>query len=256
MKAEQISAEERDRIYKQAIELENAGEEDVELAKKVSCEFYRKGNHPKVYSSQCKGCMSDESIKQCRQDYLLRIFDHPQECWNPDFDKPVVREKITSAEMGVGLQCDSCYMKDRCPMFQAGAMCAIDFGTKESVDGEASHKDILDALIKMQRDRVARLKAFEEIDGGMTDANLSGEMDRLSALIQERRDLDTFKVKASIEASGGAAALGAGGGGGLLSSIFGSGPKQETKALEESNNEGFAEYEEIKEPRTKLKRSR
>lgn len=226
MSKEQLSQEEIEEIYKAAMSI--ADTDDIERIKSVSCKFFRDGKSPRVYSSECKGCLDDDAVRTCQAQYLGKIFDKPQRCWTPDFDKPVKRDnkvKLKDIQNEVGVQCSTCYMADRCPMYQAGAECSIDWGEDKDVS-EMANKDIVNHLIEIQFARVKRMGTFEKIDGGMVDMNLSGEMDRLSRLVADRYDLDSFKVKATLEANGNAANSG----GGVLAKLFGK--SEENKAIE------------------------
>jgi len=227
-----LSNAEKEEIYRKALSIQDT--DDIDLIRSVSCAFFREGGCKKVYSSQCKGCLDESSVLICRSEYLLHIFDRPAHKWTPEFDKPTKSaKKVKIEELGssVGVQCSSCYMADRCPLFSAGSECSIDWGQGVNVS-DLGNKDIVNHLMQIQYERVTRMSTFERVDGGMADMNLSSEMDRLSRLAADRYDLEATRIKASFEARG-VGASSEGGGGGVLAKLFGGGANREIEHKEQ-----------------------
>lgn len=247
MEDNKLSNKEIEDIYERAIYLKELDDSEIDEIKKISCEFFRCGSHPKVYSSECKGCLDPESVLACRGIYLDFIFDRPMKEWKQGFEAPTKREKkVAIHDSNVGLSCNSCYMSETCPMYKAGAECGIDWGSDnpEKLD----EKEVYERLITIQQKRVARLSKFEEVDGGMVDMNMSSEMDRLANLLSAKKALDVQRVKFSLEAE---SSGGSNSGGGVLQQIFGGGnkslPPNEQKALPQKDDSIIdAEFEEVK----------
>lgn len=242
-----------DSIKKRISLITDAGD-DVELLKKCVCPFFEKGGCP-----DCVACpQTEDTVIECKEYYLDKIRSNPMELWSEDFDKLMVlsRDKISlSSSVGIGLNCDSCIMSDRCPHFKKGYICAIDWVGDEKPKTPA---DFMDFLVNTQYERVKRAVVFEKIDGGVPDANLSGELDRLQSLVLGRVDMNREKFSVSVEASGPAPSRG----GGILSAIFGKPASSEPepiaipeKPASRADVTDITEYEPIEEP-VKLKRKR
>jgi hypothetical protein len=114
-------------------------------------------------------------------------------------------------------------MATSCPEYEPLAMCSIDWEEDEVNDP----KKALETLIGLQTKRVKMHAKNEELEGGTPDQILSGEMDRLTRMLQIRTDLDTSKFKLTVESSQRSA------GSGLLASLFGGGAS-ENKELPEA----------------------
>lgn len=215
--------------------------EDTEDLKKCVCPFFEKGGYP-----ACLTCRKTEAdVEECRDYYLERISLVPMDLWTEEFDKFIVqsRETISVDEVvGVGINCDSCYMYDKCPLYKKGYSCGIKWDTNKP----ASPMEFMDFLINTQYERVKRSSVFEKIDGGVPDVGLSSEMDRLHGLVASRIDMGRERVSINVEATGAARESG---GGGILAKLFGGGGSTE-KALPEKSETTVevAEFEEIKEP--------
>lgn len=264
--AEDLSPKEIEEIYQNALAIRDT--DDIELIKSVSCAFFREGGCPKVYTSECKGCLDEDSVLACRDIYLAGIFDTPSRKWSEAFDSAVKADKkvkVEELEASVGQRCDSCYMSDRCPLYKAKSECRIDWGDDVKVE-DLKNEQIVNQLIKIQMGRVKRMGTFEKIDGGMVDMNLSTEMDRLSRLVSERYNLSSTHFKATIEGRSPAQQES---GGGLLAKLFGGGGEKELregdnkKALPEKSQSvsdvpSFEdiEYEELKEEKPNAQESK
>lgn len=103
--------------------------------------------------------------------------------------------------------CDHCYIADVCTQFRPGHTCAYDIPV--SAETAEQRKAIMTGIIKMQTQRVAFLRMAEERNGGYADPNLSGEMDRLRALMLAQHEIeddrDSFEM--SVRARGSKATL-------------------------------------------------
>lgn len=234
---------------KERIALIRDAETPEELRKHL-CPFFEKGGNP-----DCIACRRTEAdLDECREYYLERIGTFPMEVWSEEFDKVVVNPRDTievKAVIGIGINCDSCYMSDKCPLFKKGFVCAIDWGS----DRPKNSLEFMDFLINTQFERVKRTSIFEKIDGGVPDMNLSTEMDRLSDLISRRDDMGREKLSINVEASGPSRD-----GGGILSKIFGGGgtPKIEAPTAPKELPTSTVEYIDVEEekPATVKRRRR
>jgi hypothetical protein len=93
---------------------------------------------------------------------------------------------------------------------------------------------------------------FEKVDGGVPDAGLSGEMDRLNAFVNAKLEVGRERFTMKVEASGGVGSS-ASSGGGILSKLFGGGAKTvEEKTIEipakPESRKDIMDVEEIKIP--------
>lgn len=225
---------------KKRIDLIKAAE-DGDALRKCVCPFYEKGGHP-----DCIACRrTDADVEDCRDYYLERISLIPLDLWDETFDKLIVkeREKMSLEDVvGIGINCDSCYMSDKCPLFSRGYACGIKWDDKIP----ATPGEFMDFLITTQFERVKRASVFEKIDGGVPDAGLSGEMDRLTDFLNIKDNMGRDRLSINVEASG--ASRGAGGGG-ILAKLFGGAtdtPKSITETPESMKD--IPEVIEIKEP--------
>lgn len=186
--------------------------EEVEVLREAVCPFFELGGHP-----DCSVCLkAEEDVRACRDEYLEKIVLHPMDLWSEEFDVVSYKKRdATPAEdlVGIGVNCNFCYMADKCPVYKRDHVCGIQWD-KQRPD---SAKEFMDFLINTQFERVKRAAVFEKIDGGVPDANLSGEMDRLRDYVIGKSDLDTDRLSINVEAKGSSA----GAGGGILAQIFG-----------------------------------
>lgn len=207
--------------------------EDSEDLKKFLCPFFEKGGY-----SDCLTCRKTEAdLEECRDYYLERIKLFPMDLWNEEFDKFVVRdrEQISIEEVvGIGINCDSCYMYDKCPLYKKGFACGIKWDTNKP----KNPTDFMDFLIHTQYERVRRSAVFEKIDGGVPDVGLSNEIDRLHDLVASKIEMGRDRLSISVEASG--AATPQSSGGGILAKLFGGGtpalPEKKPMEISESSS--------------------
>jgi hypothetical protein len=116
--------------------------------------------------------------------------------------------------------CNSCYLKASCPAHQPDASCAYEIPVELHSPGQI--KALRLALIKMQTDRVLFLRMAEELEGGMANPVLSGELDRLSRMMATDHKMDQAEFSFTMRASGGTGEPTLGGG--IISQIFGREP--------------------------------
>ena len=111
------------------------------------------------------------------------------------------------------LQCNTCFMKDKCPAMRPGQECVYDIPVQVRTPGQLAA--VQDALIEMQAQRVLLMRMIEQTEGGYADPNLSAEIQRLWKMMADRgSSSDTFKL--TVEAGGQQASAG------MISRIFGS----------------------------------
>lgn len=116
--------------------------------------------------------------------------------------------------------CNSCYLKSSCPAHEPDASCAYEIPVELHTPGQI--KALRLALIKMQTDRVLFLRMAEELEGGMANPVLSGELDRLSRMMATDHKMDATEFTFSMRATGGTGQPSLNGG--IISQIFGREP--------------------------------
>lgn len=224
---------------------------DSDELKKCLCPFFKLGLNP-----DCVGCEQlEKDLEDCKDDYLQKIAVHPMDIWSEDFDAVKVksRDKISYEDAKqLGTSCDTCYMYDKCPYYKAGYVCAIEWGSNKP----KTPADMMDFLIDLQYKRVRRSSTFEQADGGVPDAGLSGEIDRLSGLMLDKANLNAERFSLNVQASSTSTESS---GGGILAKIFGGGGSP--KAIEDKPAPKIelpveeADFEEVKD-KPKKKRTR
>lgn len=198
----------------EAVKMEDEEARQTEL-KTWMCPFFREGEY-----SACHKCKQDEyELNECVEYFLDRVTVVGIDVYEPKFDLPInkrrEKKKLEDFEDEIGMTCNSCFMAEKCPVYEKHATCGIDFG-----DVPQSNTEKVDALINMQYVRVKRASTFEQVDGGVPDTNLSTEMDRLTNLIAFKDDMGREKLTLSMEAKGASAGAA---GGGILAKLFGGG---------------------------------
>ena len=178
------------------------------VGKKYACKFFRGGNHP-----GCLNCSQpDEKILECSGEWIEQMQLRPAMVWTPELDELEVREKVKLKDVAIGLHCDTCYLSDKCSLFKAKSMCAIDWAD-ERIDPQ-NPRSIVDYLVEVQGERLQRARMVELTDGGVPDGTLSAEMDRMTGLLATRANMDANKFSLKIEGSS------TGNGGGFLAQLF------------------------------------
>lgn len=188
--------------------------ETPEDLKKCLCPFFEKGGY-----TGCPTCRKTEAdLEECRDYYLERIVSAPMDLWSEDFDKLLAmgREQVDIEEVtGIGVNCNNCYMYDKCPLYKKGYICGIKWDSNKP----KTPTEFMDFLINTQYERVRRSAVFEKIDGGVPDAGLSSEMDRLHNLVASKTEMGRDRLSINVEASSPSASTG----GGILAKLFGGG---------------------------------
>ena len=119
--------------------------------------------------------------------------------------------------------CDTCVLRDKCPMFEPNANCAYNIPIK--VETLPQMQALQNALIEMQSQRVMFMKMSEDLEGGYADPNLSSEMDRLQKMIKAKHESEKEGFSLTITAQGK-------GESGRLSRLFGRDAADQMSALE------------------------
>lgn len=118
--------------------------------------------------------------------------------------------------------CNNCYIASRCPAFEPDQGCAFDIPIE--VKTRQDLRDISNALVSMQTQRVMFARFAEEKDGDLVNPNVSQEIDRLSKLIKTRDDMEAEGFSINIQARGQAHS-------GTISRLFGREAAQQSMAL-------------------------
>lgn len=232
---------------KKRIEQINKSEAPEDL-RKCLCPFFEKGGHPDCIT--CKRTEAD--LEECKEYYLDHIAMRPMDLWSEEFDVVIMQPRGTvnvEDVVGVGSNCDNCYMYDKCPLYKKGYVCGINWGSNKP----STPAEFMDFLINMQYERVKRASVFEKLDGGVPDAGLSGEMDRLTDYLNTKDNMGRDRLSINVEASGAPRQSG-----GILSKLFGGG---EPKAISEKPASmedaiDITEFQEVKPEPVKTSRKR
>jgi hypothetical protein len=148
----------------------------------------------------------------------------------PDLIKPMPAEDYTF------MRCDTCYIKEGCPIAKDGSQCG--FKLPKDIMSTGGISKILETVLQTQFGRVLRGKAIEEHDGGVPDKVLSNEINLLMNVITRIKELSQDDEEVLIKAKGK-------GGTSILAELFGSlkkeaegpPPKDITPDKEETNEE-------------------
>lgn len=107
------------------------------------------------------------------------------------------------------LHCSTCYLKAKCPKRDDEQdYCPI---KKESPDYDMSSAqgmlNFIQSLLDIQKDRIYRLTAFEQIEGGLPDPNVSEEIKNFMELVEKLKKIidggeDFLVIKAKGKAAG------------------------------------------------------
>lgn len=216
----------------------------------VVCPFYKKGNAVK-----CIGCKKeDDTVEDCKEELIAGLLKRPTyglvgAVYDKAFDLPLILPRIAKVAVldtiAMGLVCNTCHVSDNCSQYLEDHECGIDW--REGVD-TSDPKAVILHLIDLQVQRVTRARNMELIDGGMPDQTTSGEMDRLTGLINIKDGLDADRFSMRIDAT----SKSGDGGGGMLAKLFGAGKPSDDLPAIEARTIDFEELE-VKAP-TKDKR--
>jgi hypothetical protein len=129
-----------------------------------------------------------------------------------DPDGTIREEAVVQSQTASLLQCNSCFLSDKCPAFKQNNSCA--YSIPVQVKSKEQLKGLVNAIIEMQGQRVAFARFAEQMNGGYPDQNVSAEIDRLFRLIKTTKELTDEKayLRMTVERSGSA---------GVMSAIFG-----------------------------------
>lgn len=130
-----------------------------------------------------------------------------------DADGTEVETPIMEVPASGLLQCDTCYMRDKCPAMTPGSECVYEIPVKVRTQSQLAA--VQDSLIEMQTQRVLYMRMVEMAEGGYADVNLSAEMNMLARMIKAKQE--AAKEGFSLTISGQATP----GGPGMISRIFG-----------------------------------
>ena len=110
------------------------------------------------------------------------------------------------------LECNECYIGEKCPKFLEDERCAYKLGTR--FENPDDMKTMLQKIINLQYGRVMRGKLIEESDGGVPDKVLSQEINLLMSLVKDIKALTDNRDELVIKAKGAP-------GTGIFAQIFG-----------------------------------
>ena len=110
------------------------------------------------------------------------------------------------------LQCNTCFMKDKCPAREPNSACKYEIPVQ--IRTPAQMEAVKAALVEMQAQRVLLMRMIEQTEGGYADPNLTIEMSKLWKMLQDQ-STSSDTVKLTLEAGGQAASAG------MISRIFG-----------------------------------
>jgi hypothetical protein len=123
---------------------------------------------------------------------------------------PLINNRSDSARV-----CDSCFLAERCPGYEAGSNCA--YNIPITVRTREQLRALRYGMLEMQTQRVFFMRFAEDVSGGYADPNLSAELRLLDTMIKdtEHMEQEGFDVSLRIKGSGQAAEAG------MISRIFG-----------------------------------
>lgn len=136
------------------------------------------------------------------------------------------------------LQCDTCFMRERCPLAEPGSACKYSIPVRVRTAGQLAA--LHDSMIEMQTQRVLMMRMIEQTEGGYVDGNLSSEIDRLSRLVKTRAEQSKEGFSLKIEASGPSRP-------GLISGLWGQDVANRVTALPEASTEDIVNGEILDE---------
>jgi hypothetical protein len=140
-------------------------------------------------------------------------------------DGTVSRPILKTVDPGIRA-CDRCYLSSSCPASDPGSTCA--FSLPVEIRTKDQRADVAAALLEMQAGRVFSLRFAEELEGGITNPVLSGELDRFNKMLKTVEDMEenSFSVKITATQKGAAET-------GLISRLFGRDEGERARSLPE-----------------------
>jgi hypothetical protein len=138
-------------------------------------------------------------------------------------DGTVGRPVLKTVDPGVR-NCDRCYLSSSCPAAQPGSACA--FSLPVEIRTKDQRADVNAAILEMQAGRLFGLRYAEELEGGIINPVLSGEIDRYMKIAKtvEESEETGFSVKISATQKGAAET-------GLISRLFGRDEGEQARSL-------------------------
>jgi hypothetical protein len=138
-------------------------------------------------------------------------------------DGTVGRPVLKTVDPGVRT-CDRCYLSSSCPAAQPGSACA--FSLPVEIRTKDQRADVNAAILEMQAGRLFGLRYAEELEGGIINPVLSGEIDRYMKIAKtvEESEETGFSVKISATQKGAAET-------GLISRLFGRDEGEQARSL-------------------------
>lgn len=138
-------------------------------------------------------------------------------------DGTVGRPVLKTVDPGVRT-CDRCYLSSSCPAAEPGSACA--FSLPVEIRTKDQRSDVNAAILEMQAGRLFSLRYAEELEGGIINPVLSGEIDRYMKIAKTVEDSEEtgFSVKISATQKGAAET-------GLISRLFGRDEGEQARAL-------------------------
>ena len=125
-----------------------------------------------------------------------------------------VPQKQTLATQEAGARylrsCDSCFLSAQCPAFEPQSSCKI--STRPRVNSPEDIQDLLNRIIEIQGERVMFAAFAEKTQNMGANPDVSKEMETLTKLIKDNKEIFSEEASISIKAKGG---------GGVISQIFG-----------------------------------
>lgn len=105
--------------------------------------------------------------------------------------------------------CDNCFLSAQCPAFEPQSSCKI--STRPRVDSPEDIQDLLNRIIEIQGERVMFAAFAEKTQNMGSNPEVSKEMETLTKLIKDNKEIFSEEASISIKAKGG----------GVISQIFG-----------------------------------
>lgn len=137
-------------------------------------------------------------------------------------DEEVTEARMTAPASSL-MQCNTCFIRTKCPAMTPGAECAYELPVQ--VRTPAQVEAVRRSLAEMQVQRVLRMVMIEQTEGGYADPNLTAEINRAWKMLTDL-GIDANTVKLTLEASGNQASAG------TISRLFGRDAGDRLAALE------------------------
>ncbi|WP_020142283.1 hypothetical protein [Terracoccus sp. 273MFTsu3.1] len=212
----------------ESVDQTTAAPEVVATSAEPSDSGFAETEDPLVVTSPSEMRKSVATTRKVRQTTLLPIMGvnvTTEKVLGDDGQPAEVTRNLLTVRSQSQRLCASCFLADKCPMFEDGANCAYEIPVE--VKTKDQMQSLQNGLIEMQTQRVLFARMSEEITGGYPDPNLSSEMDRLQKMIKTKTELEQDGFTFKMEAKG----RGGSDGGGILQRMFGAQPEQTARAL-------------------------